>query len=277
MVIDEQKCILITPVEELGTLPALKKQIKKIQEIENIPVVFSLPAVSSYRRKSLIENKIPFISARQIYLPFMGTFLNKEQEPKKAIEKFMFSTQQLLLLYLYSKKKDFYVSEATKLLPFTAMTLSRAVKQLETTGLFDVEKDGVNKVIRARYENRELYENAFQYLSSPVRIKGYIPKENITEDMAIAGETALSEKTMLNPGRIVTYAVSAKQFDKTDLINELIEPEKQVCLELWEYSPKQFANGNTADAVSIALSFKDCRDERIEEAVEELLESEWKR
>lgn len=273
-IIDTQKCIMLTVKEELATLPALKKHIKKIQEVDNLPVVFMLPTVSSHRRKSLIENKISFVTDKQIYLPFIGTLLVEENEPVKKVEKFMFSTQQLVLLYLYSGKQRLYMAEATERLPFTAMTLSRAVKQLEAVDLFAVTKDGVNKVIEAKNSRLELFEKLKGYFSSPVRTIGYLEKKNLTDDMVIAGESALAEKTMLNHGRVETYAVYHKLIDKKLLMDELIDPDTQVRLEIWEYDPKQFANGNTADSLSVVLSLKENEDERIEEAIGELLEME---
>ena len=72
----------------------------------------------------------------------------------KLTGKFVYSTQQLFLFYLYSKKKRLYTSEAGKVLPFTAMTLTRAVKQLEMTDLFLVAKDGVNKFIESKFKER---------------------------------------------------------------------------------------------------------------------------
>ncbi len=97
-----------------------------------------------------------------------------------------------------------------------------------------------------------------------------------TSDMVYAGETALAEKTMLNPGRIITYAVSDKRFERKMLTDELIDPEKQVRLELWAYDPKLFSADHIADNLSVALSFDNNTDERIEEAVEELTEGELK-
>ncbi|MCD8196437.1 MAG: hypothetical protein LUE24_04630 [Lachnospiraceae bacterium] len=102
------RCIVLTPREELVTLPALKKEIKKIQEIDNVPVVLKLPTISYYRRNKMIENNIPFITDRQIFLPFMGTFLANETGEEKERKKFIFSTQQLVLLYLYQNKKKLY-------------------------------------------------------------------------------------------------------------------------------------------------------------------------
>ncbi len=270
--IGDKRCIMLVPTEELATLPALKKQIAKIQQIDNVPVVLKLVTVSKYRRKSLIENNIPFVTEKQVFLPFIGTLLADEKEPQKLTGKFVFSTQQLFLLYLYGKKKRLYLSEAGKELPFTAMTLTRAVKQLEATDLFLVAKNGVNKFIEAKYSRYELFKRAKEYLSTPVRRAGYIDKMQVTEDMVFAGETALSEKTMLNPSRVITYAISEKDYDKTLLNEELVDPYKQIRLELWAYDPKQFSEDNSADDISVILSFGNTDDERIEEAIDELQE-----
>lgn len=272
--IADKRCIVLTPTEELATLPALKKQIEKIQKVDNAPVVFELKNISFYRRKSLIENKIPFFTERQVFLPFIGTILIDEKETEKPVEKFVFSTQQLLLFYLYGKKKQMYVSEAGRILPFTAMILTRAVKQLAATDLFLVTKDGVNKVIESKYNRVELFEKLQRYLSSPVRKTGFIEKSQITSNMVLAGETALAEKTILSPGRVFTYAINKRDFDKRLLTDELVDPDKQVRLELWEYDPGMFLNDNVADNLSAVLSLRENTDERIEKAVEELIEGE---
>ena len=269
------RCILLTPIEELAGLPALKKQIKRIQEIDNVPVVFKLTALSQFRKKNLIENGIAFVTTKQIYLPFMCTYLQNEEEELQFVEKFMFSTQLLVLLYMYGNQEKLYVSDATKILPFSAMTMSRAVKQLEATELFYITKDGVNKVIEAKHDRRELFEQIKGYLTSPVCKTGYIQKENLMEDMVFSGETVLAERTMLNDSNIKTYAVSAKKFDSKLLMKELVNPEKQYKLELWGYDPMIFAKDDMADIISVILSFSDTKDERIEEAIDELLESMW--
>lgn len=271
--IDDRRCIVMKPLDELATLPAIRKQIIRIQEIENIPVVLELETISPYRRKSLIANRIPFITRKQVYLPFIGTVLGDEEKEKQC-KKFVPSTQQLFLFYLYSKQKKLYVSEATKRLSFSAMTMSRAVKQLEATDLFIVSKDGVHKVIESQYKKHELFEKAKKYLFNPIKKHGYINESEITKDMVVAGETALAETTMLNPSKLRTYAVSEKNYDKNNLQNELIEPEKQICLELWAYDPRIFTTGNRADNLSVILSFEGNEDERIEESIEQLLKRE---
>lgn len=265
------RCIMITPTDELDTLRALKKQIERIQQVDNVPVVLDLVGISNYRRRSLTENMIPFVTTKQVFLPFIGTMLRNEIEDAGRPEKFVFSTQQLFLFYLYRGEGRMFVSEAGKILPFTAMTLTRAVKQLETTGLFDISKDGVNKVIESKLNFLDLFENARGYLSSPVLKAGYIDKSQVTADMAPAGESALSAKTMLNPSQLATYAVYKKKFGISGLNSEFVDPDNQVRLEVWAYEPRQFSDGENADDISVALSFLGESDERIEEAVSELI------
>lgn len=274
-IIEGHRCIVLSPTEELVTMPALRKQIQKVQEIENIPVVIKLPWISSYRRNSLLQNKIPFMTKKQVYFPFIYAYLTNENQEQTEIKKFMFSTQLLVLLYLYGNSRKLYMSDITTQLPFSAMTVSRAVKQLELVGLFKVTKDGVCKVIEADYDHRELFQRLKGYLSTPVCKVGYIEKKNVTEEMVFAGETVLAEETRLNPNRVMTYAVYGKEFDKRLLMNELVDPKQQVRLELWEYNPRQFSDGKVADKLSVALSFLETKDERIEEAVEQLVESVW--
>lgn len=272
--IENIRCIVIKPIEELPTLPSLKKQIQKMRVIDDVPVVLYSKTISFYRRKSLLENHIPFMTDKQVFLPFIGTLLADEKETEKIKDKFVYSTQLLFLAYMYNHEKKVYVSDLSKSLPFSAMTLSRAVKQLEMTDLFLVYKDGVNKVIESKYSHKELFECIQHYLLTPVRQVGYMNQSLVTDYMVLAGETALSEMSMLNPSRLRTYAVYEKDFDKTQLIDELIDPEVQVKVEIWAYDPQLFTHTNIADTLSIVLSLKENKDERIEEVLEDILEKE---
>ena len=208
---------------------------------------------------------------KQVFLPFIGTLLVDEKETEKIKDKFVYSTQLLFLAYMYNHEKKVYVSDLLKSLPFSAMTLSRAVKQLDMTDLFLVYKDGVNKVIESKYSYKELFDRIQHYLLTPVRQVGYMDQSLVTDHMVLSGESALSEMSMLNPSRIRTYAVYEKDFDKTQLIDELIDPDVQVKVEIWAYDPQLFTHTNIADTLSIVLSLKENKDERIEKILEDIL------
>ena len=272
--IADVRCTIACPVGDMQTLPALKKQLAKIYEADNAPVVLELKQLSPYKKKALIKNNIAFVTNKQAYLPFIGAILSNENETSVKCDKFYISTQELFLLYLYTNKKQFIAKDALEVLPFTTMTLSRAVKQLEATGLFNVTKVGVSNIIESEYDRLELFEKAQAYLSSPVRTSGYISKTEVTANMVLAGESALTKKSILNAGKISTLAIYEKNFDRTRLTDELIDPAKQVKLELWKYEPAQFSRQACADALSVALSFKNTKDERIKQAVEEIVKRE---
>ena len=269
--ITNKRCTIARPVSEIPTLPALKKQLAKIHDVADAPVVLELKQISSHRKKSLIKNNIAFVTNKQAYLPFIGAILSGENEAAVKCDKFYMSAQELFLLYLYTNKKQFVAKDALKVFSFTAMTLSRAVKQLEATGLFKVKKAGVSNIIESEYGRMELFTKAQAYLSSPVRTSGYIDKNKVTANMVIAGESALAENSMLSADKLVTFAIYEKNFDKASLDDELIDPDKQAKLELWKYEPAQFSKKACADALSVALSFKNTKDERIEQAAEEIV------
>lgn len=65
--IENIRCIVIISIEELPTLPSLKKQIQKIRVIDDVPVVLYSKTISFYRRKSFLENHIPFITDKQTF------------------------------------------------------------------------------------------------------------------------------------------------------------------------------------------------------------------
>ena len=273
-VVSNNRFIVMSPIGDLPTLPSMKKHMEKVQEIDDVPVAFHLKNLSDYRRKGMLESNIPFMTEKQIFFPFIGTLLMEEKNKNLYIDKFMFSTQQLFLMYLYNGQNRMYVANVGKKLPYSAMTLSRAVKQLEASELFLVYKDGVNKVIESKYDRRDLVERVKPFLSNPVRKYGYIEKSRIDENMVLASESALAKNSMLNSPKLITYAIDEQKIDKNQMENELVDPNKQVKLELWGYDPKLFSDDHVADSLSVALSLRDIEDERIEEAIEECIERE---
>ena len=277
--IDLCECLLIKPKGELPTLPALKKQIVKIQQIENLPVAICVDSMSAFRRKNMIESRVPFIvKDKQVYLPFMGTFLQaKNDKPIASIERFMVSTQLLFLMYIYQKNRELYLTEATSCLPYSAMTINRAAKQLEASQLFQTRKDGVNKIIFSKLSKRELYEGAKRYLISPVIKTYYLSKDLVANQMVLAGMSALSEHSMLSEGMLMYYAIEQGKVSKEERKTELLNAQKQVLVEEWCYNPQLFAKKRMADSISIALSLLNNQDERVEMAIEEMLNALWEK
>ena len=270
--LDSVRTLFLYPKTELDQLASVKKQITKIQKIEPLPVVIILKNISRSRLQYMLLAHIPFIvPEKQIYLPFMGIALqNKFGAESVWTEQLQPSAQVLFFYYLYQKKKQVYMSDASKKLGFSAMTVSRAFRQLEHTTFFTTEKEGVQKKLTGKYTMRELYDKMQPYLSSPVRKTIYVDKQVLLSSMRIAGISALSQMSMINPPDIPCYAVNGKKGNPTGT-DVLIDASAQVKVELWKYAPDILSGNDTVDPLSLAISLKDDPDERIEEAVEILI------
>lgn len=73
------KCILGAPKEELGLI-ALRQQCKRIEQLANERCVLYLTKMNYYAKEKMIEEGIAFVlEDRQIYIPFLGVFLQKRK------------------------------------------------------------------------------------------------------------------------------------------------------------------------------------------------------
>jgi hypothetical protein len=274
--IGTQKCLLIAPQGELGTISAIKKHIQRIQSEWAYPVVLELQLLSRQRKETLVKEKIPFVvHEKQIYLPFMGAVLQEKYDNAKKpdVEKLSPSAQVLLFLFIYGGNKPLYLSKIPDRLGFQPMRVTRAAVQLVEIGLLETHKDGVQKVLTSPLTPRELFEKAKPFLLNPVRRKIYINKTDVKSDYFFAGESALSEKSMLNFPKVDVYGTARVPKNTAEM--QLIDSETQCELELWRYDPTKLSGKNYADVLSLVITLQDIQDERIEMCVEEMLNELW--
>lgn len=114
----------------LEQITAVKKHIRQVKKIESIPVVLVMKQMTFYQRENLIKEKIPFIvENKQIYLPFMGVYLQERCDAEIVERQELLPSAQMLLLYfIYQNKSEIIASQATKDLKLTATSISRASK-----------------------------------------------------------------------------------------------------------------------------------------------------
>lgn len=275
--LEKQRAFFIYPKVELDHIASLKKHIAKIKTIENLPVILILVRITARQRQKLIDAEIPFIvENKQCYLPFMATVLTERCDAEtKECEKLIPSAQMLLLYYIQKGQKELLSNEAVDSLNISAMSGTRAVRQLEKLGLISTYKNGVLKVITSQYDRKTLFEKSKPYLFNPVKTIKFIDKNLVDNEMLIAGESALSEYSMLNPPRVKTYAVADDSKWKQYGSDELSDETQEIALQVWRYNPQLLAVKDTVDIISLALSYMNDPDERIEEAVEEMFNVYW--
>ena len=277
-IINDIECLSLTPKGDIPTLPAFKKQISIIREIENIPIFLQLNAISSFRKRNLLENKIPFIlKDKMAYLPFMTTYLTNTQYEDKSIEKISLSTQLLFTWILYQNTNKYYVSDAVKSLGFSNMTLTRSYRQLCATQLLEEHKDGRKIFLTTNLSKVDLFNKMKAYLQPTFYSQGYILKNEITKDMIPAGEFAFSKHTHINPHKFKTYAIEKKHSKNIKLQRECYSYDEQVELQIWKYNPLLFSqNKKNIDDISLILSLLGNKDERLDIEIENLLKKIFK-
>lgn len=273
------KALFLYPNAELDQIGAIKKQILRIQKIENIPVVLILDKMTRQRRQYLIEAHIPFVvEGRQLFLPFLGVALQDRFDTEiKPWETLQPSSQVLLLYFIYQNQGRIYTSDAVKALGFSAMTITRAAKQLEMTGNFRMEKEGGKKALIADLPGRDLFEKIRPFLVNPVRKIIYIEHDEVTPEMILSGDSALAKKSMLNMPAIRCYSIDSKLGKELQGSERLLDADRQIRLEFWKYAPQLLAEGETVDTLSLALSMMESKDERVEEAIDEMLDHLWRK
>ncbi|MBQ9329275.1 MAG: MarR family transcriptional regulator [Solobacterium sp.] len=276
--LDGKKAVFVYPKTEMDSVNAIKKHLERVQRTFGAPAIL-VPDHLTYRQRGyLLRDHIPFIvDGKQIYLPFMAVYLQERCDSERTENTSILPSAQLLLLYyIYHGCGELLTSDAVKELFFTATSISRASRQLEDLGLIQTEKRGVQKILYSEKRPQDLFEVAKSYLANPVKRTIYVPKTEIKEKLLISGGSALSEYSMLNPPAVQCYAAESVSAWEKNASGKLQNSDDQCAVELWRYDPKKLACGEAVDRLSLALALRENKDERVEEAVEEMLDSVWR-
>ena len=274
------KCILAEVLDQNSSLDQLLKQIQKIEEITNRDAVLLYKSVSRYRRKSLIQRRISFvIEDGQMYLPFLGLDLKKTKENlQNKVKYFTASTQMAYLYFMYHKDEIISMTDFSNKMGFNKMTASRALNDLHKLNLIFYEiggETGRSKNYR-RINDPDYFLKGREYLKNPVKKTVYAKKTPIHWQRA--GIEALASLSMINSLNHKVVAIDKKKFnmENYELIEnqDLIKDIQLTEIQIWEYPPQLFSNKEHVDLVSLYASLKDESDERIEQALEDVMRGE---
>ena len=267
--------------QERFNIITLKKQLASYQNAIKADVVYGFEKITSFQRKSLIENEIPFVSRNgQMYLPFMGVLFEKCAMKEDIVkEHFAPVSQILFLLFLY--EKDSYTKlEAAKRLQVLPMAISRASKQLLEKGLIEEKKQGTEVLMTVSVKDRrELYSKAKKYLINPVQSVLYLPDGRVDDSTPASGEFSLSHRSDLGYPKYAEYALYK---DLPFLKGETgVDPDLNyatdiVRIQKWKYDPLVFSGNGQVDPVSLICTLADTKDERIHKCLEQVKEEIWK-
>ncbi len=253
------------------------RQVSSINIDELCVVAQSLP---SYVRKRLIEQGTAFvIPGVQMYLPLLGMELRERSQRKKTlvVDRFSPATQVVLINWLLGRAEVSVTPLAlSKQLWYSAMTMSRTLDELEASKIAQVERLGRERVVTFTGERNAIWQESLPRLRNPVSQTVRILEHELNrQDLLPAGITALSYRSMLNGPNNPEYAISRdgwKAMKKKGVEKIAVEEPGTCLLQIWCYDPKVLEVDGYVDPFSLYLSLQDEADERIEMALEEMME-----
>jgi DNA-binding MarR family transcriptional regulator len=236
-----------------------------------------------YVRHRLVDRKIPFVvPGRQLYWPELGLVVQARKSKTVSLPTETFSPgTQTVLIYALCREDQGPVTPKmlSEELGYTAMTMSRALDEIENNELGQVVRFGRERLLVFLKEKDVLWQAALRYLRNPVRETVRVKENQLPLDLRLkAGETALATMSMLVPPKEPIYAMGREAWKTLGGEVKLIpvEDEDTCRIQLWRYDPALFAFDGRVDRFSLFLSLRDEEDERVQTALEEMMENtEW--
>jgi len=281
-------CLLMVSLNSNDESPAIvKKHWNAVAKKYAGDIIYIVETITSFNRKRLIEQNVPLIVAgNQLYLPTMGLDLREYfKSAKESALKPLSSVSQILLLryILGYYKNSLPGKELAENLGYSRMTLTRAIKELEEKGLANSIIKGREKHLLFPLEATKLWSAAQAYLQNPVKNTIWITQPDSTFPALISGESALANLTMIAEPHNSILALFVNEWNGLKKLLKLNECDKGephcTKLELWRYNPHLLTEDHIIDPLSLWLSLKlaseSINDERIDQALEELMEKFW--
>jgi hypothetical protein len=271
-----RKDILLVFVKNSFTSDRLRKHLDIIQATFNINTVAIIPQVEAYNRLRLIEKKIPFIiPGKQMFLPDLLIDLKEfGGKPKEKPVSMQPATQLLVLYHLQVESLEgINLKGIAEKLCYNSMTITRAAYYLHTAGLCTLE-GSKDKFLHFHNNKRELWEKAEPLMNSPVKRNIYYSGHFFNNDKYRSNINALAHYTDLNDDLIEYYAVKpgfTQWIGSANLI-KTSPLEGNICIEEWKYDPYLLRKDGFVDSLSLYLCFRNNPDERIEMALEQIIE-----
>ena len=257
----------------------IRKWFDKVRTLSQGPVVFVVEAMASYERKRLIEQKVPFIGpGNQLYLPDLGLDLREyfRRRAPTSDGALSPSAQAFLITALLRQpwQVEWQPSTLASPLGYTAMTVSRVVKELTAAGLATSYPVGRSRWLRMELAPLQTWERATAILRTPVKRTVWVPGGSAAGvPLRLAGLSALARRSMqAEPSRPV-YAIGPAQWKAVVKAGIQELPEAMPGAhewQLWTYNPALVLDQATVDPLSLILSMQDILDDRVQIALGEL-------
>lgn len=249
------------------------KMAERMKTVLGDSIVFYFNKLEYYERMRYIEKQVYFISGDDnAFLPNM-MLTSKPKEKKQAV-KLSAASQYLLLSHLQGESMEGRsVSEVAENVPYSYVSVAKAIEVMEDLGLCECEKDrDRNKRVHFVDVGERLWAKAKPFMTSPVKERMFCDSF-MDSGFLSSGITALSKYSMLAKDDDETISVYSKDFKEESFMG-LNKFDGPVTVEIWRY-PLLTGSVDTVDKLSLYLSLEDNNDPRVEKENELMLEGIW--
>ena len=267
----------IHPKDDVG-LVMLRRDRAGVEKMTGLNCAIFLDRTTFYIKEKMMEEGIPFvIEGKQVFLPFIGYLLSKENERELApVHLISFLTQKMLLMAIYERWNEVKVSDVAKRIGVSTKSASRCFDELEYLNIDVLGMKGKSRVINIPDDRKQLWQQIERVLRNPV-IRRFV----LREDMKIekkAGISALCEYSLLSDNVYPTYAVTKRELKASGVKVEKQVSELEeigcVVLELGYFI--DFLGKGFQDPLSVVLSLtgEEQEEERVDISINEMLEED---
>lgn len=246
-----------------ATLPELKRISAQLAKQCELSVMLVSEDANPRQRRALVQQGISFVvPGKQAYLPFLAFAATAAAKQRTLKEKLSPSAQSILVALIENPSLSSF-GELKDGARMSSSSISRGIDELARRDLVSKTRQG--RQVLLSFDKSALLRDAMPHLANPVAQVIYARKSEATEELPLAGESALAERSMLAPPRVEQRAVSKTELPQLDieevLLGELADRDT-VQIQVWSYDP--LVTGKAAvDNTSLALSLVDTGDERV--------------
>ena len=274
--------------DELSILQT-EKHFKIIKDTFDTKVVLLANNLAAYNRKRLIEKGINFIvPGKQLFLPDLLIDLRETLSPRRETGKkqTLLPSAQLLVLYRILNKENILrienipFKQLAEIFHYTPMVITNAADNLRLHEICTTE-GSKQRSIRFNLNIPEMWNDLVKrnLLINPVLKRVFVDEKPENVFLLHSNTSALPEYSDMNPSRQEFFAIDRKNFydlQKNNRLSNANKSEGNYCLEVWKYDPLNLIGGImnekiAVDPLSLFLCLKKDHDERIQDALEQII------
>ncbi|HOC30167.1 MAG TPA: hypothetical protein PKH40_10835, partial [Treponemataceae bacterium] len=156
------------------------------------------------------------------------------------------------------------------------MTVHRSFDELEPWGAFDIRMVGKRKILALKTSRQDAWAVLQKGLTSPLTKRLFVARKDVPPFAVTAGISALSRVTNIAGAETPEFAVSQnrwKEWITQHTIKTIPVADKDTAvIEVWRQEPCSGEIDGMADLLPVCLTLRDSDDDRVQQAVEHVLE-----